>query len=75
MREYPKDTLILLVYLHLHNRRVVVAAQIQVGRIIIDAPQAGGVEDVVDAQHALGIAVGVHISVSGSTETIFEDFP
>ena len=37
--------------------------------------QTGGVEDVVNTQHAFGIAVGVHVSVSGSAESVFEGFP
>ena len=52
-----------------------VAAQIQVGRIVTDTFQTGGMEYVVDAQHMLGITVSVHISVSGSPKTVFEVLP
>ena len=55
--------------------RIVVAAQIQVWRVVCNTLQAGGVEDVVNTQHAFGIAVGVHVSVSGSAESVFEGFP
>ena len=64
-----------LLYFNLHNHWIVVAAQIQVRRVVFDTLQAGGVEDVVNTQHAFGIAVGVHVSVSGSAESVFEGFP
>ena len=64
-----------LLYFNLHNHWIVVAAQIQVWRVVCNTLQAGGVEDVVNTQHAFGIAVGVHVSVSGSAESVFEGFP
>ena len=50
-----------------------VAAQIQIGRVIVGAVQLGRMESIVDAQHALGVAVGVHISMSACLETVLED--
>ena len=47
-----------LLYFNLHNHWIVVAAQIQVWRVVCNTLTAGGVEDVVNTQHAFGIAVG-----------------
>ena len=50
-----------------------VAAQIQIGRVIVGAVQFGRMESIVDAQHVLGVAVGVHIAVSARLEAVFEE--
>ena len=50
-----------------------VAAQIQIGRVIVGAVQFGRMESIVDAQHVLGVAVGVHISMPACLETVLED--
>ena len=63
-----------LLYFNLHNHWIVVAAQIQVRRVVCNTLQAGEWKMYQYAQHAFGIAVGVHVSVSGS-ESVFEGFP
>lgn len=50
-----------------------VAAQVQVGRIVAVSPDAGGMENVVNAQQAFEVTVGVHIATAASLEAIFED--
>ena len=42
-----------LLYFNLHNHRIVVAAQIQVWRVVCNTLQAGGVEDVVNTNMRL----------------------
>ena len=61
-----------LLVLHFHNHRIVVAAQFQVERVVVDTFQCRGVENIVDAQQAFTIAVGVHVTVSGTAETVFQ---
>lgn len=60
-------------YFHLHQHRIMVAAQVQVGRIVAISPDAGRMENVVDAQQAFEVTVGVHVAAAAGSETIFED--
>lgn len=50
-----------------------VAAQIQIGRVVTVSLDAGRMEYVVDAQQAFEVAVGVHIAATAGAEAVFED--
>lgn len=50
-----------------------VAAQVQIGRVVTVSLDAGRMEYVVDAQQAFEVAVGVHIAPTAGTEAVFED--
>ena len=50
-----------------------VTAKFLRGRVVTHSFQFVGVEDIVDTQHLLAIAVGVHIAVAGSSETVLEE--
>lgn len=60
-------------YFHLHQYRIMVTAQVQVGRVVAVSPDAGGMENVVDAQQAFEVTVGVHVATAAGSEAIFED--
>ena len=50
-----------------------VAAQVQIGRVVTVSLDAGRMEYVVDAQQAFEVAVGVHIAATAGAEAVFED--
>ena len=50
-----------------------VAAQVQIGRVVTVSLDAGRMEYVVDAQQAFEVAVGVHIAPTAGAEAVFED--
>ena len=50
-----------------------VAAQVQIGRVVTVSLDAGRMEYVVDAQQTFEVAVGVHIAPTAGAEAVFED--
>lgn len=50
-----------------------VAAQVQIGRVVTVSLDAGRMEYVVDAQQTFEVAVGVHIAATAGAEAVFED--
>ena len=50
-----------------------VAAQVQIGRVVTVSLDTGGMEDIINAQQAFEVAIGVHIAATARSETIFED--